>query len=286
MFHKVTVTFLFIITCGFFLGEKNLGSIALASPLTRTPMAAHETAKELQDIGITENLGANVDLNLLVRDEKGEERPLSYFFKKGRPVLLSLVYFNCPGLCSLHLNGVLDGLKELNWTAGEQFEFLTLSFDSQEGSSLAEAKKVNYLKNYGRSDAAKGWHFLTAPEVTVKSLTEAVGFKFKWDDKASEWAHSSAAIFLSPEGKITRYLHGVMFSGDQLKLAFNEAAAGRVGTVVDRLVWYCFKYDPQQSKYVVYAFRLVQIGGGLIIIVLALLLLPTWWRERRKNSNA
>lgn len=256
-----------------------------ASPLKVTPKSASEQPAVLSDVGITENLGAYLDLNLQVTDDRGEQKTLGEYFNKGKPVLLSLVYYNCPGLCSLHLNGLVDGLKEVNWSAGQEFEFLTLSFDSNESYELGTAKKANYLNEYKRVSAKDGWHFLTASEEVIKSITTTVGFQFKWEPSINEWAHASAAIFISPEGKVSRYLHGVMFEPDQLRLALSEASAGRVGTVVDKLIWYCFRYDPQQSKYVIYAFRLVQLGGGLIILILALLLMPTWLRERKKKEQ-
>lgn len=247
-------------------------------------LTADQAPSELAGVGIKEQLGETLDLDLLVTDDQGQPRALRTFFDGQKPVLLSLVYYNCPGLCSLHLNGLIDGLKLLDWSPAKEFTFLTLSFDSKESFDLGAAKKKNYLKVYGKPNIDQGWHFLTASEQVVQQLTQKVGFSFKWDEAGQEWAHSSAAIFLSPEGKITRYLHGVVFEPDQLRLAFNEAASGTVGTIVDHLVWYCFKYDPQQSKYVIYAFRLVQLGGGLIVILLALILLPTWWRERKKKE--
>jgi len=261
-------------------------SSAFCYPISnQSAKSASELAPELQEIGIAETLGSQLDLSIEVTKEDGTQVPLSYFFNKNKPVMLSFVYFNCPGLCSLHLNGVLDGMKELDWSAGKEFQFLTVSFDSKEGPDLAMAKKRNYLEKYNRIQASDGWHFLTASQAEIDKLTQALGFKYRWDEASQEWAHSSAAIFLSPTGKVTRYLHGVLFEPDQLRLALNEAVAGKIGTVVDRLIWYCFKYDPQQSKYVIYAFRLVQLGGGLIVLVLAFMLIPIWMRERKSKES-
>jgi protein SCO1/2 len=176
-------------------------------------------------------------------------------------------------------------MKELDWTAGKEFNYLTISFDSRETAELAVAKKDNYLKAYQREGAVNGWHFLTAKQNELNKLTSALGFKYKWDEKSQEWAHSSALIFMSPNGLVTRYLHGVVFEPDQLKLALNEAASGAIGSAVDKFVWYCFKYDPKQSKYVIYAFRLVQLGGGLIVLVLALVLIPVWIQERKLKES-
>jgi protein SCO1/2 len=244
-----------------------------------------EPAPELQGVGIDEALGYQLDLTIMVTKEDGAQVPLSHFFSQGKPVMLSFVYYNCPGLCSLHLNGVLDAMKEIDWSAGKEYQYLTVSFDGKEGPDLAMAKKQNYLKNYKREGADQGWHFLTASQSELDKLTKALGFKYRWDEASQEWAHSSAVIFMSPSGKVTRYLHGVVFEPDQLKLALNEAVSGTIGTVVDKLVWYCFKYDPKQSKYVLYAFRLVQLGGGLIVLILAVTLLPIWMRERKLKES-
>jgi len=256
-----------------------------ADALSSVGKSSSEPPAELKGVGIDEALGHQLDLSILVTKENGEEVPLSTFFNDGKPIMLSFVYYNCPGLCSLHLNGVLDGMNELDWVAGKEFRYLTVSFDARETPDLAREKKKNYLKNYKHEPVENGWHFLTAKQEELDKLTSALGFKYKWDEASKEWAHSSALIFISPKGLVTRYLHGVIFEPDQLKLALNEAVSGTIGTVVDKLVWYCFRYDPKQSKYVIYAFRLVQIGGGLIVLILALILIPFWRRERKSKES-
>ncbi|MCS6838719.1 MAG: SCO family protein [Bdellovibrionaceae bacterium] len=238
-----------------------------------------ELPGELKQVGIDEQLGSSVDLSIQFTDENGRTVSLAEYFDGTIPVMLSLVYFNCPGLCNLHLNGVVDALKGLSWSIGREFRYLAVSFDSRENWQLAQAQKNNYLSVYDRNSSSKDWHFLTGSTSAIERLTRSLGFRFRWDEKNKEWAHASALIFLSPTGVITRYLHGVVFEANQIKLALSEAANGTIGTLADKFVWFCYKYDPQQSKYVVYAFRLVQIGGGLMVLLLAIMLLPTWRRE-------
>ena len=173
----------------------------------------------------------------------------------------------------------------MDWTIGKEYDLLVVSFDSKEGHELAAKKKVNYLDVYGREGVEKGWHFLTGSEESVQALTRAVGFKFKWVEKANEWAHSSAAIMISPEGKLTRYLYGVMFDEKDLKIAVNEAAEGKVGGIIDRLVLFCFQFNPEKNKYTLHAFNAMRAGGGVTVLLLMIWLIPTWMRNRRRGDQ-
>ena len=248
-------------------------------------LTSTEKPPEFEGIGIDEKLGAKLDLNLPVKDETGKTVPLGTFFKGNKPVILSLVYFACPGLCNYHLNGLTEGLKKMEWSVGQNFEVISMSFDPKETSAVASQKKEAYLKLYGRPSAENSWHFLTADADTIKKITETVGFKYKWDEKNKDWAHASAATIVSPEGKISRYLHGIIFEPRDVKLALIDAVNGKTKSVADRLVWYCFQYDSHKSKYSLMAFRLVQFGGGLIILILAAFLLPFYLRSRRSKSG-
>jgi protein SCO1/2 len=239
---------------------------------------ASETPADFKDIGIDENLGTELDLSLPFVNEKGEAVTLGQYFDGKKPVSISLVYYSCPGLCNFHLNGVVDAMKELDWTVGGKFDVLAISFDPREQSEVAAGKKQAYLEAYGRPESEKGWHFLTGDEASVKALTKSVGFKYKWNDETKEWAHASAAILVTPQGRVARYLHGIMFDASTLKLALQEATEGRIGSLVERMVYYCFRYDPHQSKYTIYAFRLVQVGFVLMVLALAGILFPYWRR--------
>ncbi|KYG69192.1 photosynthetic protein synthase I [Bdellovibrio bacteriovorus] len=252
------------------------------------PKVASEAPKELEGVGIDEKLGGKIDLSLKVKDDNGQEVTLGSFFDGKHPVIISPVYFSCPGLCNFHLNGLTDALKlmDKNWTVGKKYKILSMSFDSKETPDLAAKKKETYIKLYERPEAASGWHFVTADESAVQAITQSLGFKFKWDETAKEWAHASAAVIITPDGTISRYLPGIMFNPQDIKLALNEATEGKIGSIVDNLVLYCFKYDPHQSKYTLAAFNLMKVGGAVMVLVMVLWLLPFYIRSRRSKNNA
>ncbi len=271
------------------LGVLSLGQQVFAYDGKVAPKVADEIAPELKDIGIDEKLGASIDLNLKVKNEAGQEVTLGSFFDGKHPVIISPVYFSCPGLCNFHLNGLTDGLKLMpkDWSVGKRYQILSISFDAKETPDLAAAKKETYMKLYGREGAASGWHFLTADQGTVTAITQSLGFKFRWDEATKEWAHASAAVVITPTGTISRYLPGIMFNPQDIKLALNEATEGKIGGFVDNLVLYCFKYDPHQSKYTLAAFNLVKLGGAVMVLVMVLWLLPVWIRSRKgRNKSA
>lgn len=244
-------------------------------------LTSNETAKGLEGIGIDEKIGTHLDLNLTFKNENGETVTLAkYFDKSHTPVIISPVYYSCPGLCNFHLNGLTDALKQMDWTVGDKFKVVAISFDAKEQPDVALKKKASYMRLYGRPASEAGWSFLTGDEANIKAFTSAVGFKFKWSEEAKEWAHASAAIVVTPEGKISRYLPGIMFDPKDVKLALNEASSGKIGTFVDSLVLYCFQYNPHQSKYTLYAFSIMKLGGALMVLVLGLWLLPVLIRSR------
>ncbi len=249
------------------------------------PLPAHEKPKQLEGIGIEEKLGAQLDLSLQFKDEEGNAVTLGQYFNGKNPVIVSPVYYSCPGLCNFHLNGLVDGLKTVDWSAGTKYQVVAISFDPKETPDLAKKKKENYLKVYDRKGTDSGWHFLTGDAENIKKLTDSVGFKYKWNDKDQEWSHASAAIIASPQGILSRYIPGIMFEARDLKLALNEASQGKIGTFIDALVLYCFHYDPHQSQYTLAAVNVMKLGGGLTILVLGLWLIPFWRRSQRKNEK-
>jgi len=240
---------------------------------------------EMENVGIKEKLGHKLDLNLSFTDSDGSTVRLKDFFDGKTPVIISPVYFSCPGLCNFHLNGLTEGLKGLDWTIGNQFKVLSISFDSKETPEVAAKKKTNYLNVYGRADAGNGWHFLTGDGQNVKAFTSQVGFGYKWIEEKKEWSHASAAIIVSPDGTLTRYLPGIMFQPKDLRLAINEATQGKVGTFVDALVLYCFQYNPHVSQYTIYAFNLVKLAAALMVVVLLIWLIPVWRRARKEEIS-
>lgn len=249
------------------------------------PLVAETRPKELAGVGVEEKLGHQLDLNMTFKNEQGQLVTLGTFFDGSLPVIISPVYFSCPGLCNFHLNGLTDGLKEMDWSIGEKFKVLSISFDSKETPELAAKKKETYMKLYGRQGTEASWHFLVGDEANVKAVTAAIGFKYHWNEQANDWAHASTAVVVSPKGVITRYLPGILFDPKDIKLAVLESGKGQVGTFVDQLMLYCFHYNPTQSKYTLYAFNIMKAGGGLIVLVLVLWLLPLWYRGRRHPSS-
>jgi protein SCO1 len=247
------------------------------------PENSTERPAELKGVNIVEKTGESIDLNLPVRNEAGEVVPLSTFFKNNEAVMLSPMYFSCPGLCNFHFNGVVDALKKIDWNPGQKFQIIAFSFDAREGSDLALKKKANYMKLYARPGTENGFHFITAEQSTIDKLTSQLGFYFRWNEAAGEWSHASAAILISPEGKITRYLHGVEFDARDLKLALNETARGKVGNLMDAAVLFCFKYDEHKSKYGLQVFRVVQLGGAAMVLLLSFWLLPFLIRSKREK---
>lgn len=249
-------------------------------------LVASDIPKEIDGIGITEKLGQKLDLSLPVTDETGAQKTLGSFFDGKTPVILSPVYFSCPGLCNFHLNGLTEALRGVDWSAGQKFKVLAVSFDSKETAAVASAKKLSYMKVYDRQGTEDGWHFLTLSEGSVKALMESIGFRFKWNFESKEWAHASAAIVVTPDGIISRYLPGIIFEPRDVKLAINEATQGKIGNFIEGLVLYCFQYNPHASKYTLAAINVMKLGGALMVLLLGLWLLPVWIRTKREQKTA
>jgi protein SCO1/2 len=282
-FNTRRIALILSAACLFLFSE----SLVFANMPKEIGMSAGEQAPELKGIGIDEKLGQKLDFNIKLVDETGKEVLLGSFFDGKLPVIISPVYFSCPGLCNFHLNGLTDALKMMDnsWSVGKKFKILSISFDSKENSELAAHKKETYMKLYGREGASASWHFLTGSADSVRVFTSNVGFKFRWEEATKEWAHASAAVVVSPNGIISRYLPGILFQPQDIKIALNEAAEGKIGNFVDSLVLYCFKYDPHQSKFVLAAFQVMKMGGAFTVLVMVLWLLPIYMRSRRAKKQ-
>lgn len=256
-----------------------LGVLALAAGLAAVAQTADErTPRELEGVGIEEHLGKKVDLGLKFIAEDGYEHSLGEYFRKGRPVILNLVYYNCPMLCNLVLNGQTDALRKITWTPGDQFEVVTISIDPMEDYGMARNKKATYLASYERETG--GWHFLADHQGNVAKLAKQIGFGYKMDPVTGQYAHSAAIFVLSPEGMISRYLYGVRFKPLDVRLALTEAAGERFG-VTDKLILYCFHYDPASRSYVPFAQNVMRAGGVVALVILGFVLFRLWRRERR-----
>jgi protein SCO1 len=233
----------------------------------------------LKDVGIDQKLGEQVPLHLTFRDETGKSVELGQYFGQ-RPVILSLVYFNCPMLCTQVLNGQEAAMKGLPMDAGNQFEAVTVSIDPSDRPVLASVKKQMYTGMYGRADAARGWHFLTGDEAQIKQLANAVGFRYAYDPDSKQFAHASVIMVLTPDGKVSKYFYGIQYSPRDLRLGLVEASARKIGTPVDSILLFCYHYDPHTGKYGLLISRLIQAGGALTVLAIGLTMLILFRRER------
>lgn len=255
-----------------------LAFAAGAQPLPR----ADQTPAELKGVDITEKLGAQIDLDLEFVGEDGYPHKLREYFAKDRPVILNLVYYTCPMLCNLVLNGQVAALRDLPWTPGKEFEIVTVSIDPTENFGIARTKKAAYLESYERE--APGWHFLTDYQGNVKRLADSVGFGYRLDEKTGQYAHAAAIFVLTPQGKVSRYLYGINYRAFDLRLALTEAAQEKFG-VTDRVLLYCFHYDPASRGYVPFAMNFMKFGGALTLGILGMIMVRLWLRERRSAAN-
>ncbi len=236
---------------------------------------------DLEGVGITQKLDAQIPLDLEFTDENGNTVTLRDFYAKDRPVILTLVYYRCPMLCNLVLDGMIETMKEIDWVPGEEFEIVTVSIDPLETPALARAKKQSYLAEYGRPAAARGWHFLTGKPEAIAELTDAAGFGYRWVETRKEYAHAAALFVSTPEGRLSRYLFGIRHDPRTLRLSLVEAAEGKIGSVVDQFLLYCYKYDADSGKYTAVAWRIMRLGGMLTLLILGAALLTFWKREFR-----
>lgn len=253
-----------------------------AAQMGSVPPPRPATPGVLQEIGFDQRLGGQVPLELAFTDEAGRAVKLADYFGK-KPVVLSLVYYECPMLCTISLNGLAGALEALSFVPGQEFEVLTVSFDPGETPVLAAAKKKAYLARYKRSGAHEGWHFLTGTKQSVDALTRAVGFRYVWDEATRQWAHPAGILVLTPQGTISHYLFGVEYAPKDLRLALVDAAGGRIGNPVDQLLLYCYQYDPQTGRYSASILNLVRLGGVLTILGLGAFIL-TASRKRRPRA--
>jgi len=239
-----------------------------------------ELPPQLREVDFAQRLGESIPLDATFRDETGATVALGDLLH-GRPAVLALVYYECPMLCNMTLNGLTGALEMLDFDAGREFEVLTVSFEPKETPELARAKKENYLRRYNRPTAQAGWHFLTGDAESIRRLTSAVGFKYVWDESAHQYAHAAGIVVVTPQGRIARYFYGVEFPPKDLRLGLVEAADGKIGNLVDRVLLYCFHYDPETGKYGAAVMRLVRAGAILILAAIAGFLIVSLRREKK-----
>ncbi len=240
----------------------------------------------LEDVRIDERIGDAVPLDLRFTDWRRQPFRLGDAFDGKKPVVLTLVYYDCPMLCGLILSGLAKTMRENGLVLGKDYQALTVSFDPKEKPGLAAERRRGYLQSMALSDQESGlWPFLVAPDDAVRQLAEAVGFHYKWDDATRQFAHIAAVMVLTPDGKVSRYLYGIEYPDKDFRLAVVEAAGGRVGTSFDRLLLTCYRYDPASRKYEPFAWGFVRAGGLVVLAALTGLIVGLVVKERRAKAR-
>jgi protein SCO1 len=235
----------------------------------------------LGKVGITQNLNERIPPGLVFRDETGKSVRIGDFFEQ-RPIVLSLVYFDCPALCTEVLNGELRAMKAISLDLGKDFDAVTVSFEPKDTPALAKAKRDVYAGQYGRPGAAEHWHFLTGDQQSIDALTNAAGFHYAYDSSIRQYAHAAAILILTPDGRIDRYFYGVQYPARDVRLGLVEASQGRIGTLTDHALLYCYQYDPMTGKYGVVVMNVLRAAGGLTVLVLGIFMIVMFLRERKR----
>jgi protein SCO1/2 len=248
-------------------------------------IAASVLPAAVRNVGLDQKLNEQVPLNLVFRDDSGREQPLASYFT-GRPVVLALVYYQCPMLCTQILNGLVMSLRTMSLESGQDFDVVAVSIDPTETPELAARKKIEYIKRYTRGSA--GWHFLTGAEPQIKQLAQSVGFRYAYDPKTKQYAHASAIMVLTPAGRLSRYFYGIEYPPRDLRLGLVEASENKIGTPVDQVLLYCYHYDPSTGKYSAIVMNIVRLAGILTLLIFVLLLIWLWRSDpnRRRPIDA
>jgi protein SCO1/2 len=254
------------------------GGVTPGTPSTSVPDL-------LEKVGIDQRLNAQVPLDLEFRDEQGKTVKLGSYFGL-RPVVLTLVYYECPMLCTQVLNGAVGAFKTMNFTAGNEFDVVTISFNPKDTAALAAQKKATYLAKYGRPEAADGWHFLTGDQPAIDALAQSVGFRYVYDEASKQYVHASAIMVLTPRGRVSKYFYGIEYPPRDIRLGLIEAADSRIGTAVDQMLLYCYHYDPSSGRYSMVVMNVLRLGGILTIVGVGAFVAAMLARDRRKPKTA
>jgi protein SCO1/2 len=263
-----------------------LASLAAAAPGTSSVPAGTEIPPQLKEVGIDQKLNAQVPMDAQFADAKGNKVTVGQLLGK-RPAILALVYYECPMLCTMILNGMLRTLRAENkLTVGKDFDVIAISFDPSETPQLAEKKKFEYTERYHRPGSEDGWHFLTGDQANIRRVTDAVGYRYQRDEKTGNWSHASAIMVLTPEGRLSKYFYGVEYSVRDLRLGLVDAGQGKIGSVVEQVLLFCFHYDVTTGKYSLVIMNIMRAGGVLTVLgILAFWLTQFRHNRRRKYEH-
>ena len=255
------------------------------APAQQMGIPAASLPMMVQGVGIDQNLNAQIPLELKFKDETGQAVRLGQYFRD-KPVVLALVYYECPGLCDLILNGLSHAMEQISLNVGADYEVVTVSFNPKESWQLAGAKKATYLEKYSRPGAKDGWHFLTGDQASIKSLADTVGFHYKYDPVNNQFAHASAIFVLTPEGKISRYFYGIEYKPRDFRLGLVEASANKIGSAADQVMLFCYHYDPTTGKYGMAITQVTRVLGTATVLLLGGFVFIMLRRERHSHSGA
>ncbi len=244
--------------------------------------ARNSLPTELSDVTVTEHLNTQLPMDVQLRDSTGRSVRLGEFFTGRRPVLINLAYYRCPMLCNLVSNAVVNGLRGVAWTPGVEFEVLTVSIDPRETSQDAAARRARIADQFGRASGANGWHFTVGDEDQVRRLANALGFGYRYDRRQDQYAHPAVVFLATPSGKVARYLYGISFNPSDLRMGLLEASEGRSINTVERVLLFCYHFDPQDRRYVLVARQVMKLGGALTALLLGGGLFALWFREWRR----
>ena len=258
-----------------------------ASASTSGPGHRKEPApKELEGVGVTEELGAEVPGELVFTDSSGQEVRLASLFDGDRPTLLTMNYSDCPMLCNLQLNALVESLAEMPWTLGDQYQVVTVSLDPKESPERAAATKERYLRQYRENADNHGWHFLVGSEANIRALADAVGFGYRYSEERQEYLHQAAIMVLGPRGVVSRYLYGLVYSPQTVRLSMVEASQGKQVSTLDAIVLYCFYYDPNSGSYTPVVRNIMKVGGAVTVLLLGLFVGAGFTaRNRRRRAD-
>jgi protein SCO1/2 len=249
-----------------------------ASNAARNAMPAN-----LADVTVTEHLNAQLPLDVRLRDSSGRAVRLGEYFTGRRPVLLNLAYYRCPMLCNLVSNAVVNGLRGVAWTPGAEFDVVTVSIDPRESPQDAAGRRARIADQYGRASGASGWHFTVGEESEVRRLASAIGFGYRYDARQDQYAHPAVVFLATPTGKVARYLYGISFNPNDLRFGLLEASEGRSISTVERVLLFCYHFDPQDRRYVLAAKQVMKLGGAATAALLLGGLAALWLRELRRS---
>lgn len=248
--------------------------------------ASNQKISILDQVGIDQHLNQRIPLDAKFVDETGQTVALRQYFGS-RPVLITMVYYQCPMLCSQELNGLISSLNVLSqFNIGREFDVITVSFDPTETPEMAAENKKKFLERYRRPGAAQGWHFLTGKKDQIEMLSQALGFRYAWDPEIKQYAHASGIMLVTPDGRIAQYYYGIEYAPRDLRLGFIEATQGKIGTVVDQVLLYCYHYDPARGRYGAAVFNILRIGALATVLVICGFMFIMIRRERRPAHSA